>query len=96
MLSTLLQDPNNMDKFIAEHGVDLINNIVKNEVNIYRGGNREEEGSLLKTRQTINTKTPEQRKEDEIEGISTIKQQNEYFVHCLKIYNQGINYMMRW
>ena len=90
MLSTLLQDQKNMDKFIAEHGVDLINNIVKNEVNIYRGGNKEEEGSLLKTRQTINTKTPEQRKEDEIEGISTIKQQNEYFVHCLKIYNQGI------
>ena len=91
MLSTLLQDPKNMDKFVAEHGVDLINNIVKNEVNISKGGKKEEEGSLLKTRKPINSKTPEQRKEDEIEGLSKNNtQQNEYFVHCLKIYNQGI------
>lgn len=93
MLNSLLKNEKNLELFTKAHGVDLINNIVKNEVAI--APEIKDNDSLFKTRGTINTKTPEMIKDEEKQGITDDKEkQNDeesYFVHCLKIMQQGID-----
>ena len=62
MLNSLLNDTANLDVFINSHGVELLNNIVKNEVQISPKNESIPQGAeeAYKTRTTINTKTPEQ------------------------------------
>ena len=49
MLETFLKDNKNMDKFIKEHGVDLLNTIIKNEVNFTKNLNQDSNDDLFKT-----------------------------------------------
>lgn len=68
MLNCLLNDDKNLDKFIKANGVDLINKIVKNEIN---NNNLNKDELPLKeffTDCTICTKTPEQIKTDDLLG----------------------------
>ena len=89
MLNSLLKTEKNLEMFTKAHGVDLINNIVKNEVTI--APEIKDNDSLLKTRETINTKTPEMIAEEEKQGNAEEKKEEEsYFVHCLKIMQKGI------
>ena len=72
MLNSLLNDDRNLEEFIKSHGIDLLNNIIKNEVNISPKSalNLESPSSFYKTLTTINTRTPEQLKEDEQGGTN--------------------------
>ena len=91
MLSTLLNNDNNMDIFVKSKGIDLINNFVKNELKIYGkdfDDENENEDNLFKTKETINLSDI---KDDIKEDNDSEKNENKYFVHCLKIINQGIN-----
>ena len=129
MLNSLLNNPRNLDEFLEAGGVDLINKIVKNEVDV-TPKTKEDENSTPEdkylTKGTICTKTPEQLKEEEKLGINSFanlgiskeeadkkRQQllndedkgkdstssgeenpddsDDYFVHCLKIINKGLD-----
>ena len=93
MLSTLLNDDKNMEVFIKSKGIDLINNIIKNELNINKKEfDDKKEDNLFKTKETINLKDEDDEIFDNIDNENNlIENENTYFVHCLKIINQGIN-----
>ena len=77
MLNSLLNNNKNLDEFLKAGGVDLINKIVKNEVDICPNAKTKEESAnenpsdKYLTQGTINTKTPEQLKEEEKLGINS-------------------------
>ena len=75
MLNSLLNNPKNLDEFLKSDGVDLINKIIKNDVdNIAKNKpNLEDDTPYAKyfTKGTICTKTPEQLKEEEKLGINS-------------------------
>ena len=74
MLNSLLNNPRNLDEFLGAGGVDLINKIVKNEVDNTPRTKRDDfaspESKFL-TKGTICTKTPEQLAEEEKLGINS-------------------------
>ena len=73
MLNSLLNNPRNLDKFLDAGGVDLINRIVKNEVDNSpkREGELDSPDDKYLTKGTICTKTPEQLKEEAKLGINS-------------------------
>ena len=74
MLNSLLNNPKNLDEFLNAGGVDLINKIVKNEVDTTPKSKEDENSSpedKYLTKGTICTKTPEQLKEEEKLGINS-------------------------
>ena len=77
MLNSLLNDPNNLDEFLKNDGVDLINKIIKNDIDNAKNEKKvpEDDAPYMKyfTKGTINTKTPEQFKEDEKLGINSFE-----------------------
>ena len=94
MLSTLLNDDKNMEIFIKSKGIDLINNIIKNELNVNKNEFEDEnEVNLFKTKETINLKDEDDVIFDNKDNDNNFieNENNKYFVHCLKIINQGIN-----
>ena len=74
MLNSLLTSPKNLDEFLAVGGVDLINKIVKNEIN-NAPRSIEDENTIPENRYlvkgTICTKTPERLEEDELLGVNS-------------------------
>ena len=74
MLNSLLNNPKNLDEFLKSDGVDLINKIIKNDVeNAKKDKEGEEDTPDTKyfTKGTISTKTPEQLKEEEKLGVNS-------------------------
>ena len=74
MLNSLLNNNKNLDAFLNAGGVDLINKIVKNEVDSTPKNEEDEDASpedKYLTKGTIFTKTPEQLEEEEILGINS-------------------------
>ena len=72
MLNTLLNNKNNLDEFLKSGGADLINKIVKNEVDITPKTNDDKSpDDKYLTKVTIFTKTPEQLQEEEKMGINS-------------------------
>ena len=73
MLNSLLNNSQNLEEFLKSGGVDLINKIVKNEVDITPKTNDDNNSPDNKylTKGTIFTKTPEQLKEEEKLGINS-------------------------
>ena len=77
MLNSLLNNNKNLDEFLNAGGVDLVNKIVKNEVDQNPVSKSKEEkekenpSDKYLTQGTINTKTPEQLKEEEKLGINS-------------------------
>ena len=74
MLNSLLNNPKNLDEFLNAGGVDLINKIVKNEVDTTPKSKDDENATpedKYLTKGTICTKTPEQLNEEEKLGINS-------------------------
>ena len=74
MLNSLLNNPKNLDEFLGAGGVDLINRIVKNEVDSTPKTKDDENATpedKFLTKGTICTKTPEQLEEEEKLGINS-------------------------
>ena len=74
MLNSLLNNPNNLGDSLDADGVDLINKIIKNDVDSAKKdkyGEEEPQFAKYFTRGTINTKTPEQLREEEKLGINS-------------------------
>ena len=77
MLNSLLNNTKNLDEFLNAGGVDLINKIVKNEVDntpttkTKEDSENENPSDKYLTFGTISTKTPEQLKEEEKLGINS-------------------------
>ena len=77
MLNSLLNNNKNLDEFLNAGGVDLINKIVKNEVDnaphtkIKEDPDNMNPSDKYLTKGTISTKTPEQLKEEEKLGINS-------------------------
>ena len=77
MLNSLLNNNKNLDEFLNAGGVDLINKIVKNEVDNAPNAKLKEDTENMNpsdkylTKGTISTKTPEQLKEEEKLGINS-------------------------
>ena len=77
MLNSLLNNNKNLDEFLNAGGVDLVNKIVKNEVDNTPSTKTKEDtenenpSDKYLTHGTISTKTPEQLKEEEKLGINS-------------------------
>jgi len=76
MLNSLLNNPENLDEFLKNDGVDLLNKIIKNDVDTAaknKPGSKDDDLPYAKyfTKGTISTKTPEQLKEDEKLGVNS-------------------------
>ena len=74
MINSLMNNPENLDEFVNGDGVDLLNKIIKNEIdNAQKPKDAEDDSPHVKyfTRGTISTKTPEQLKEEEQLGINS-------------------------
>ncbi|MBP3801733.1 MAG: hypothetical protein J6I85_06920, partial [Clostridia bacterium] len=74
MINSLLNNPENLDEFLNADGVDLLNKIIKNDVdNAQKPKGAEDDSPHAKyfTRGTISTKTPEQLREEEQLGINS-------------------------
>ncbi|MCQ2815881.1 MAG: hypothetical protein MJ252_01320 [archaeon] len=97
MLCALLDNDQNLDTFEKAKGVDLINGIVKNEVNI-APPIKDDGGCMFKTRGPINVKTEEQLKnEEKVAGDEYVpdddkkKEAEDYFVSAVKIMKKGMD-----
>ena len=85
MLDSLCKDENGMNLFIKANGLDLINNIIKNELELYKDY-KEDENDLYKTRETLDY--IEKKKQDEEEENDF---NDSYFIHCLRIIKNALD-----
>ena len=83
MLDSLCKDENGMNLFIKANGLDLINNIIKNELELYKDF-KEDENDLYKTRETLDYIEKKHGEEENEEP------QDSYFIYCLRIIKNAL------
>ena len=84
MLYSLCKDKDGIESFIKSGGIDLLNKIIENEIDLYKDYKNNFENELYKTREILNIS-------DNIIDQGKDKKKESYVIYSIKLLNNIIN-----